>query len=138
MSHFSCPKCGEHTSIFGHDGVKQTAQASPVTRPTIPIHPYHICTSSLISNSFTYTHTRFPFPYPDPYPYLRVQLLGLEVLADVPLHRDICSTSDAGTPIVVADKSSQSALVYRGLATRVMELLEKSAANSPQVKIVVE
>lgn len=49
--------------------------------------------------------------------------LGTQLLADVPLHASICSTSDSGSPIVVAEPASASARVYRDLAAKVLEML---------------
>ena len=68
--------------------------------------------------------------------------MNLEVLADIPLHRSICATSDAGTPIAIADPSSKAAMSYHQLATRVWDILQNSQTNpqlgSAQVKVVEE
>ncbi|KAJ3055226.1 hypothetical protein HK097_011109 [Rhizophlyctis rosea] len=42
--------------------------------------------------------------------------MGLDILGDVPLHPDVCSTSDAGKPIVISEPDSMHADVYRKMA----------------------
>jgi ATP-binding protein involved in chromosome partitioning len=49
--------------------------------------------------------------------------LGIELLADVPLHEDVCETSDNGKPIVISSPESLHAKVYQSLAKRVVEKL---------------
>ncbi|KAI9012996.1 P-loop containing nucleoside triphosphate hydrolase protein, partial [Gaertneriomyces semiglobifer] len=49
--------------------------------------------------------------------------LGIDVIGDVPLHADVCATSDMGTPIVVAQPEGIHAKVYQGLARKVAEKL---------------
>ncbi|KND05094.1 uncharacterized protein SPPG_00768 [Spizellomyces punctatus DAOM BR117] len=51
------------------------------------------------------------------------QSMDLDILANIPLHPDVCATSDAGTPIVIAQPTSVHAEVYRGLAKKVAEKL---------------
>ena len=66
--------------------------------------------------------------------------LGTDFLGEIPLHLAIRETSDAGTPIVVAQPDSDHTKAYLALAERVAEKLEESlaalAAAAP--KIVVE
>ncbi len=66
--------------------------------------------------------------------------LGADFLGEIPLHIAIRETSDAGTPIVVAQPESVHAKAYLALAERVAEKLEESldtlAAAAP--KIIVE
>jgi ATP-binding protein involved in chromosome partitioning len=45
--------------------------------------------------------------------------LNLDVLADIPLHAEVCSTSDAGKPITISNPKSLHASVYRDLADKV-------------------
>ncbi|KAJ3160109.1 hypothetical protein HDU88_008347 [Geranomyces variabilis] len=52
--------------------------------------------------------------------------MGLEVLADVPLHSDVCETSDRGAPIVLSRPESVHAKVYREMGRRVWEKLQKT------------
>jgi ATP-binding protein involved in chromosome partitioning len=51
--------------------------------------------------------------------------LGIERLVDVPLHADVCETSDSGTPIVVSQPSSLHAKVYLELADKIWAKLNK-------------
>jgi ATP-binding protein involved in chromosome partitioning len=51
--------------------------------------------------------------------------MGIDILGDVPLHEDVCSTSDGGKPIVISQPTSVHANVYNNLATKVMEKLNK-------------
>jgi len=69
MSTFICPKCGEHTDIFGHGGAKDTAKEKDI-----------------------------PF------------------LGEIPLHLDIRTHADAGTPIVLAQPDSEHAKRYMDIA----------------------
>lgn len=47
--------------------------------------------------------------------------IGVPFLGEVPLTMDIREKSDAGTPVVVSDPASPSALIYRDIAKRVWE-----------------
>lgn len=49
--------------------------------------------------------------------------LNVNVLASVPLHADICTTSDSGRPITISDPKSIHAGVYSDFAKRVSHLL---------------
>jgi ATP-binding protein involved in chromosome partitioning len=49
--------------------------------------------------------------------------IGVPFLGEVPLTMDIRERSDAGTPVVVSDPHSASALIYRDIATKVWEEL---------------
>ncbi len=66
--------------------------------------------------------------------------LGTDFLGEIPLHMAIRETSDAGTPIVVAQPDSDHTKAYLALAERVAEKLDESlgalAAAAP--KIIVE
>jgi ATP-binding protein involved in chromosome partitioning len=74
MSTFVCPKCGEHSDIFGHGGAKETA-----------------------------TEKEIPF------------------LGEVPLHMDIRTHADDGTPIVLALPESEHAKAYMEIAKSLMD-----------------
>ncbi|TPX55893.1 hypothetical protein PhCBS80983_g04955 [Powellomyces hirtus] len=50
--------------------------------------------------------------------------MKLDVLADVPLHSDVCETSDRGTPIVISQPNSIHAKVYREMGQKVWEKLQ--------------
>jgi ATP-binding protein involved in chromosome partitioning len=62
--------------------------------------------------------------------------LGCEFLGEVPLHLDIRTTSDAGTPIVATRPDSEHAHIYREIAARVWEQLA-GAKPRPAPRIVV-
>jgi len=62
--------------------------------------------------------------------------LGVDFLGEVPLHIAIRETSDAGTPIVLAQPESEHARVYRAIAERVRDRL--GALGRPAPKIVIE
>ena len=66
--------------------------------------------------------------------------IGVPLLGEVPLHMSIRETSDAGTPIVVSDPSSDHATIYRDIAAKVWEALEADSAEGPKAapKIVFE
>ncbi|KAI9103319.1 P-loop containing nucleoside triphosphate hydrolase protein [Phlyctochytrium arcticum] len=51
---------------------------------------------------------------------------GVDLLADVPLHADVCATSDAGTPIVISMPDGVHALAYKALADSVMEKIDSA------------
>lgn len=76
MSTFVCPKCGEHSDIFGHGGAKETAKEKDI-----------------------------PF------------------LGEIPLHIDIRSHADDGTPIVLAEPESDHAKIYTEIAKNLMAML---------------
>lgn len=66
--------------------------------------------------------------------------LGAPFLGEVPLHMDIRSHSDSGTPIVVSDPSGAHAECYKQIAARTIERLEfeNSEKTSAGPKIVIE
>ena len=66
--------------------------------------------------------------------------LDLPFLGGVPLHMDIRETSDSGQPIVASAPKSEEAKIYREIATKVWEELEKNQSQSDRAapKIVVE
>jgi ATP-binding protein involved in chromosome partitioning len=78
MSFFICPKCGERSDIFGHDGAKREAEK-----------------------------------------------LGVPFLGGIPLHMDIRTTSDDGRPIVASRPESVEARIYRDIAARAWDELQK-------------
>ena len=73
MSTFVCPKCGEHTDIFGHGGARETAKEKDI-----------------------------PF------------------LGEIPLHLDIRTNADEGTPIVLSEPDSEHAKRYLDIAKDLM------------------
>ena len=50
--------------------------------------------------------------------------MGLDLLGDIPLHPQVCVTSDAGAPIVISQKDSQHAQVYRDIASKISQKLK--------------
>ena len=68
--------------------------------------------------------------------HVEADKLGVEFLGEVPLDIAIRETSDAGTPIVIAQPQSEHAQVYRRIATRIWEMLGAKQRAAP--KIVVE
>ncbi len=66
--------------------------------------------------------------------------LGVPFLGEVPLHMDIRSNSDAGTPVVVSDPNGPHAKIYQEIAMAVSERLdvESQAADAGRPEIVFE
>jgi ATP-binding protein involved in chromosome partitioning len=66
-------------------------------------------------------------------------LLGTEFLGELPLDIAIRETSDAGTPIVVADPASPHALAYRTIAQRIWDKVTGNLAapqrQAPRISI---
>ena len=59
--------------------------------------------------------------------------LGVPFLGEIPLHMDIRTNSDGGTPITVSDPDSPHAVRYREVASEVLGRLEAESANGPQI-----
>jgi ATP-binding protein involved in chromosome partitioning len=65
--------------------------------------------------------------------------LGTEFLGEVPLDLKIRETSDAGTPITIADPDNPHALVFRQMAARIWEKVAGDGAERrPPPRIVIE
>jgi ATP-binding protein involved in chromosome partitioning len=64
--------------------------------------------------------------------------LGVPFLGEVPLVMAIRETSDAGTPIVVAEPESASAAAYREIAARAWEGVNAGTGRRAPPKIVIE
>jgi ATP-binding protein involved in chromosome partitioning len=65
--------------------------------------------------------------------------LGTEFLGEVPLDLKIRETSDAGTPITIADPDNPHALVFRHMAARIWEKVTgESADRRAPPRIVIE
>jgi ATP-binding protein involved in chromosome partitioning len=65
--------------------------------------------------------------------------LGVDFLGEVPLAIAIRSTSDAGTPIVVAEPEGPHAAVYREIAARVWEKVGGQTGTArPAPRIVIQ
>ncbi|MEP1209929.1 MAG: iron-sulfur cluster carrier protein ApbC [Rhizobiaceae bacterium] len=61
--------------------------------------------------------------------------LGVPFLGEIPLHMDIRSNSDGGTPITISAPDSEHAKIYCGIADQVMDRIqaESDAAARPQI-----
>jgi ATP-binding protein involved in chromosome partitioning len=59
--------------------------------------------------------------------------LGVPFLGEIPLHMDIRSTSDAGTPLVVTQISSVHTQAFMAIATQVAEKLGKPQKPAPRM-----
>ena len=61
--------------------------------------------------------------------------IGVPYLGAVPLHMDIRSNSDAGTPVVVSAPDGPHAEIYRDIAAKVLERLEaeKEMGGGPAI-----
>ena len=66
--------------------------------------------------------------------------LDVPFLGEVPLDLDIRLTSDAGTPVVVADPTGEHARIYRNIARLVWEGVEHARAEGGRAppRIVIE
>jgi ATP-binding protein involved in chromosome partitioning len=67
---------------------------------------------------------------------LEAKKLSIPFLGGVPLHMDIREKSDAGQPVVVSQPDSPQAQVFREIATRAWDELERHQAESrgaPQI-----
>jgi len=66
--------------------------------------------------------------------------LGVPFLGEVPLHMDIRTNSDGGTPVTVSDPDSQHAEIYREISRSVLDRLqiEQNSSNSNGPQIVFE
>ena len=65
--------------------------------------------------------------------------LGMPFLGEVPLHMDIREKSDAGTPVVISDPEGPHAAIYREIAMKAWNEVEKtqseSEASAPRIVI---
>ncbi len=59
--------------------------------------------------------------------------LGVPLLGEVPLHMDIRTNSDAGTPIVAKEPNGPHAAVYRGIAQGVASQLDSARPEGPSI-----
>ena len=64
--------------------------------------------------------------------------LGRPFLGEIPLHMDIRSTSDAGTPIVASDPESAHAKIFRDIAHKAWEGVQKGSGAKKAPKLVME
>jgi ATP-binding protein involved in chromosome partitioning len=66
--------------------------------------------------------------------------LGAEFLGEVPLHMAVRETSDGGNPIVVSDPDSAHAAIYRDIARKVWDEIQRLQQGAEQAapRIVIE
>ncbi|MEE9376182.1 MAG: iron-sulfur cluster carrier protein ApbC [Rhizobiaceae bacterium] len=66
--------------------------------------------------------------------------MGVSFLGEVPLHMDIRTNSDGGTPVTVSSPNGPHAVIYKNIASAVLERLEIEKAQSEEhaPKIVIE
>ena len=60
--------------------------------------------------------------------------LGVDFLGGIPLHKDIRTTSDDGTPIVLESPDSIHSKSYRVIASAIWESLDKQRKAPPIIK----
>lgn len=53
----------------------------------------------------------------------RAEEMGLPLLGSIPLHTEICTTSDEGKPIVISDPESTHAKIYMDIADKILKNL---------------
>jgi len=63
---------------------------------------------------------------------------GVRFLGEVPLHMEICSTSDEGRPVAASNPDGVHAKAYMAIATQVAELLQSGTTTRAAPKIVIE
>lgn len=59
--------------------------------------------------------------------------LEVPFLGEIPLHMDIRTNSDGGTPITVSDPESNHAEIYRNIAQKVHQRLDIETASKPEI-----
>lgn len=64
--------------------------------------------------------------------------LGVPFLGEVPLHMDIRSNSDKGTPVTATDPNGPHAKIYRELAEEVIGRLKAESSDNVQPQIVFD
>ena len=60
--------------------------------------------------------------------------LGVDFLGGIPLHKDIRTTSDDGTPIVLESPDSIHSKSYRDIASAIWENVDKQRKAPPVIK----
>jgi ATP-binding protein involved in chromosome partitioning len=59
--------------------------------------------------------------------------LGVPFLGEVPLHMDIRTNSDGGTPVTVSNPDGPHAKIYKEIASEVIARLDAESADRPQI-----
>ena len=58
---------------------------------------------------------------------------GVAFLGEVPLHIDIRTNSDGGTPVTVSSPTGPHAAIYRDIAAKVLEAMETASEAGPEI-----
>ena len=58
---------------------------------------------------------------------------GVAFLGEVPLHIDIRTNSDGGTPVTVSSPTGPHAAIYRDIAAKVIEAMETASEAGPEI-----
>lgn len=61
------------------------------------------------------------------------QRLGVPFLGEIPLHMDIRTNSDAGSPVTVSSPDGPHAVIYKSIADKVLQRLDKETGTKPQI-----
>jgi ATP-binding protein involved in chromosome partitioning len=61
------------------------------------------------------------------------QRLGVPFLGEVPLHMDIRTNSDGGTPVTASNPEGPHALIYKQIANELLSKLESVSGERPQI-----
>jgi len=61
------------------------------------------------------------------------QRLGVPFLGEIPLHMDIRTNSDGGTPVTVSNPAGPHATIYKQIAGEVLSRLDAENAERPQI-----
>lgn len=64
---------------------------------------------------------------------LEAERLGVPFLGEIPLHMDIRTNSDGGTPVTVSSPEGPHAQIYKQIANEVISRLEDVSATRPQI-----
>ncbi len=59
--------------------------------------------------------------------------LGVPFLGEIPLHMDIRTNSDGGTPVTVSNPEGPHALIYKQIANEVLARLDAETGSRPQI-----
>jgi ATP-binding protein involved in chromosome partitioning len=59
--------------------------------------------------------------------------LGVPFLGEIPLHMDIRTNSDSGTPVTVSNPEGPHAKIYKDIAANILSGLEAAGSTKPQI-----
>ena len=70
---------------------------------------------------------------------MEAEKLGVEFLGEIPLDMEVRLRSDQGQPIVVSSPNSMHAQIYKDIAQKVWEQIERGETSArPAPKMVIE